>query len=296
MKISVLAIGELLADIITENYVSSLSQARTFRLYQGGSPANVCANLNWMGTHAVMVGCIGEDGIGHNILESIKEIGLDDVYISRSKIYPTSIVMVGRSKGTPDFVAYRMADAQIGPIDKALVEKSAMIHSGAFALSRNPAQRNILDALQLAVDLGKMVSIDWNFTQVLWQDDGKETFKKVCENRPLLKMSLDDVERFMGRSVLIQEALDFLSTLTTTVTCLTCGENGVWFRDDVDAVWKFQPAVSVSNVIDTTGAGDAFWSGFLNAYLQHRPTAACINDGLNMAAKKIQKLGPLYIA
>jgi fructokinase len=294
MKIDVLAIGELLADVISEQYVSSLAAATTFRLYQGGSPANVCANLKWMGDSAVMVSCVGDDGIGNMIVDSIKRIGLTDTHIARSRSYPTTIVMVGRSKGTPDFIAYRMADTQIPPIQHSLIEQSSILHSCAFALSRNPTQQNILDAFDLAISMEKKISIDWNFAPAIWQDDGKIIFNRICKNRPLLKMSLDDVERFLGKQVTIDEARNFLSTLTTTVTCLTCGKDGVWFCDNKDASWKYMPAVDVPEVRDTTGAGDAFWSGFLHAYLQKQSTANCIQEGLVIAARKIQKIGPLY--
>lgn len=294
MKIDVLAIGELLADVISEQYVSSLAEATTFRLYQGGSPANVCANLKWMGDNAVMVSCVGNDGIGNMIVDSIKKIGLADTHIARSSSYPTTIVMVGRSKGTPDFIAYRMADTQIPPIQHLLIGQSSILHSCAFALSRNPTQKNILDAFDKAVSMEKKISIDWNFAPAIWQDDGKAIFNRICKTRPLLKMSMDDVERFLGKQVSIEEARNFLSTLTTTVTCLTCGKDGVWYSDSNDTSWKYMPAVAVAEVRDTTGAGDAFWSGFLHAYLQKQSTTNCIQEGLVIASRKIQKIGPLY--
>jgi len=294
MKIDILAIGELLADVISEQYVSSLADATTFRLYQGGSPANVCANLKWMGDRAVMISCVGNDSIGDFIVESIKKIGLSDTYISRSTTHPTTIVLVGRSQGTPDFIAYRMADTQIGPINHSLIEQSSILHSCAFALSRNPAQQNILDAFDQAASMGKKISIDWNFAPSIWQDDGKLIFTRICRNRPLLKMSMDDVQRFLGKQVSEDEAKNYLSTLSTTVTCLTCGKEGVWFFDENDTSWKHMPAVSVAEVRDTTGAGDAFWSGFLHAYIKDLSTADCIQEGLAIASRKIQKIGPLY--
>lgn len=294
MKIDVLAIGELLADVISEQYVSSLADAATFRLYQGGSPANVCANLKWMGDNPVMVSCVGDDSIGNLIVDSIKKLGLSDTYISRNSSFPTTIVLVGRSQGTPDFVAYRMADTQIGPIHRTLIEQSSILHSCAFALSRNPAQLNILAAFDQAAGMGKKISIDWNFAPSIWQDDGTSIFRKICENRPLLKMSMDDIERFLGKQVSAEEARNYLSTLTTTVTCLTCGKDGVWYSDSNDTSWKFMPAIPVAEVRDTTGAGDAFWSGFLHAYLQKQSTGYCIQEGLAIASRKVQKIGPLY--
>jgi len=295
MKLDVLAIGELLADVISEQYVTSLKEASTFRVFQGGSPANVCANLKWMGDNAVIVSCVGDDSIGDLVLEFVRKSGLTSQFIGRSKTHPTSIVVVGRSKGTPDFVAYRMADTQIGPIETTLIEQSAIIHSCAFALSRNPARQNILDAFDYAVTMGKTISVDWNFAPAIWGYDGKDIFQRITAMRPLLKMSLDDVCRYWERDVSTEEAKNLLTSITATVTCLTCGKDGVWFKEHSVPGWRFLPAVPVDAVKDTTGAGDAFWSGFLHGYLKQQETSFCIQNGLNIAAQKIQKVGPLYL-
>ncbi len=296
MKIDVLVIGELLADVISEQYVNSIAEARSFEIFQGGSPANVCANLKWMGDKPVLVSCIGDDNVGTLVLDSIRKIGLSDEFVARSKTHPTTIVLVGRSRGTPDFVAYRMADTQIGPIKDKLIYDSSILHSCAFALSRDPARHNILDAFDRATATGKKISVDWNFAPGIWQDDGRDVFAKVCGMHPLLKISMDDVQRFWQKSLTIEEAKELLTPVTATVTCLTCGKDGVWFKEHGIGDWKFRPATPVPSVKDTTGAGDAFWSGFLHTYLKHQGTVLCIENGLSVAAQKIQKMGPLYLA
>ena len=294
MKIDVLAIGELLVDIISEEYIEDLSQAKTFKMFQGGSPANVCGNLHWLGSRAVIVSCIGDDGAGKFILEEIHKIGLEGTYINRSKRYPTSIVLVGRSKGTPDFIAYRMADTQIPSIPDELIERSSIVHSCAFALSKNPTRENILTAFKKATAKKRIISVDWNYAPSIWGDDnGKKVFDEVCALKPLLKFSLDDAERFAGKNLSLEEAKNFLYHLPATATCLTCGKDGVWYKHH-DTEWQFKPATPVAEVKDTTGAGDAFWAGFLSGYLKHNSLGECVSEGLNIAGMKVQKLGPLY--
>lgn len=294
IQTDVLVIGELLADIISNDYVGDLSEARHFQLFPGGSPANVCANLRWMGLRTRLVSCIGQDGIGDYILDTLRRLGLDDAFITRSDRYPTSLVLVGRSRSTPDFIAYRMADTQIGHIDEALISESRILHSGAFALSRNPAQQHILAAFARAQAMGKVISIDWNYAPRVWRDDGKAIFEQLCRYKPLLKMSLDDVERFVGQTLSIEDARAFLERLPVAVACLTCGRDGVWYKSGDDALWQFEPAQAVAEVKDTTGAGDAFWSGFLLAYLRADDLTGCVQEGIRMATRKIQQVGPLY--
>ena len=43
--------------------------------------------------------------------------------------------------------------------------------------------------------------------------------------------------------------------------------------------------------MDTTGAGDAFWSGFLFAYTSNRSYEECLQVALQLAALKLQNVG-----
>jgi sugar/nucleoside kinase (ribokinase family) len=294
-EIDFLAIGELLADVTSVDYVSSLSEAKTFRLHSGGSPANVCGNLKWLGVHASLISCVGYDSIGDYLIEEINKIGLNVEFIKRTKGFPTSIVLVGRSKGTPDFIAYRSADTQLSEIDPAILKQSQIIHSCAFALSKNPGQHHILNALSLASSMGKTISIDWNYAPSMWDRDGNNVFNKICSLHPLLKISMDDVNRFTGENLSVEDAKHFLQEFAAKIICLTCGKDGVWYKSKQDPHWAFEPAMPVEDVKDTTGAGDAFWAGFISVYLREKELGDCVRKGISIATKKVQKFGPLYL-
>ena len=53
------------------------------------------------------------------------------------------------------------------------------------------------------------------------------------------------------------------------------------------------PAIKINKIMDATGAGDAFWSGFLFAYLKKNSIKDCLNIALNLAALKLQNVGRL---
>jgi fructokinase len=294
MQIDFLAVGELLADLITTDYCEGLQNADTFHIFPGGSPANVAANLKFLRKEAAMVSCVGDDGIGKMLLQSVKTTGLLSSLIQISPAHPTSIVLVSRSKGTPDFIAYRGADAQLGIIEQSLIDATRIIHTTSFALSKNPAQSNIIKALQTAHALGKTVSLDWNFAPSIWADgDGREVFNTIMQLQPLLKISIDDMERFFGKALSIEECRHALNSYRFSTVCLTCGREGVWYKIE-DGSWSHKPALMVKKLVDTTGAGDAFWAGFIAAYLEEHGIERCITNALEMAAKKIQQEGPLY--
>ncbi len=289
-----LAIGELLADIISTDYCESLSHATMFQLVQGGSPANVAANVKYLGGAAKLVSCVGNDGVGKSLIKALKKTALSTNDIQIHKSEPTSLILISKSKNTPDFIAYRHADVWLQPIDDNLLKGAAVIHSTAFALSKQPAQNVILAAMNDAFSNGKTVSVDWNFAPQIWgADSGREVFQKLLKLKPLLKASIDDLERFEGRQLSIEQCKNLMGDYNTKATCLTCGKDGVWFKTGGQE-WNFLPALQVPQVVDVTGAGDAFWAGFIVDYMNDVPVEDCVQKGLETAAKKIQKTGPLY--
>ncbi|RZK89523.1 MAG: hypothetical protein EOO98_10380 [Pedobacter sp.] len=73
-KKKVLVIGELLADLISEKDIESLAFSSGFVMSQGGSSANLCANLKWMNIDAELIGSVGDDGLGTYLINEIKEV------------------------------------------------------------------------------------------------------------------------------------------------------------------------------------------------------------------------------
>ncbi|WP_316831531.1 carbohydrate kinase family protein [Pedobacter aquatilis] len=290
----VLIIGELLADVISETDITSLGSPSTFRISQGGSSANLCANLKWLGANTELVATVGSDNLGEFLLKELRNVGLSDANIGRSACRQTSIILVGKNAETPDFIPYRSADMAIKRIDDTLIASCEVIHTTAFALSKEPARSNILNALVTAHQMGKTVSVDWNFAPSIWQeDDGKDIFRKLCRLNPLLKISVDDVERFAEDTVNIEQAIEWLDRLNIRRICLTCGKEGVWFKAQ-NGAWKHKPALEVETVAGVTGAGDAFWSGFLFHFINNYTLEACVDKALGVAKLKIEKPYPLY--
>ena len=71
---------------------------------------------------------------------------------------------------------------------------------------------------------------------------------------------------------------------------MTSGADGAYFfhKDEV----SHQPVDKVTNVVDTTGAGDNFAAGFLDFYLQGKSAKESLENGNAKAVQVIQQLGP----
>ena len=85
-----------------------------------------------------------------------------------------------------------------------------------------------------------------------------------------------------------EKGCEFLKNLCETAI-VTMGEHGCWAARGKEKI--YQPAFHVPNVIDTTGAGDLFASGFLHEYLSNKSIGDCARAGALIASAVIQNIG-----
>lgn len=295
-NIDILCVGEALVDFIGHQDGVLINDTRDYHRYLGGSPTNVAMNTARLGLQTTLVASIGKDGLGSYILERLNEININSKFIKQTGESPTSVIFVSRSKDTPDFIPYRSADFLIteDQIPSDLLKKTTIFHTTCFALSKNPAQETIINKAKEAYELGCKLSIDINYSEKIWSDreNALKIIKKYCSYNPLVKISEDDIMRLFGTKVPHDEVFAFFHELGVDIVCLTLGKNGVKLSQKGQSL-ILKPAIKINKVMDATGAGDAFWSGFLFAYLKKNTIEDCLHIALNLAALKLQNVGRL---
>ncbi|MFD2933206.1 carbohydrate kinase family protein [Spirosoma flavum] len=293
---ALLSVGELLADFIGHHVTNSLLDAQDFRRYQGGSPANMATNMARLGNKAALVSCVGNDNIGKYLIRQVEESGVDTQFITSDPLEPTSIVLVSRTAGTPDFVAYRHADCQLTPdqLPDSLLAQAQLFHTTCFALSRQPAQNTIVDAAKRAKAAGCQVTIDTNYAPSIWPDRQQawRVLTDYCSAGALVKISEDDAERLYGEVQTPERILSDFHQMGASVICLTLGPNGSIVSYQEGEKQTHVPGKKI-DVVDVTGAGDAYWAGFLTAYLDGHAPESCAQAGAALAKMKLTRQGPL---
>lgn len=288
--------GEILVDFISTEVSTSLSEASSFTRYVGGQAANLAMNMSRLGFNSAVAACVGYDGLGQYARDQIRQSGVHTTFIQTTREAPTTIASITRQTQTPDFIIHRGADAFLRPSNELTetVSNSSIVHTSAFALSREPARTTILAALQTAHDAGRKISLDPNFDTTIWPDSAdfvdilKETFQLVDFTKP----SLEDCSRIFGpRNTAREYAHLFLDWGAKTVL-ISRGDQGVFFANTSGDEYEISAHEDL-HVVDVTGAGDAYWAGFLAATLNDLPDlkAACI--GQAVAELKISQIGPL---
>ncbi|MFK7905934.1 MAG: carbohydrate kinase family protein, partial [Chitinophagales bacterium] len=242
-----------------------------------------------------LVASIGEDGLGRYLQSELLALDMDCSGVKMRPNFPTTIITVAKTEGTPDFQAYRGADAQILPdqLSPEFLEQAEVFHTTCFALSKNPAQKSIMDAAKIAADHACQLSIDINYAPEIWanREEAQEVIATYCSYGALVKLSSDDWERTYQRpDDSIEEIIAFIHDLGAKEVCLTLGSKGVYVSNGAELVFVAAKKIEVA---DATGAGDAFWSGYLTAWLDGRSPKECALFGRSIAEIKLKHVGPL---
>lgn len=249
-----------------------------------------------LGNKSGLVACVGNDSIGKYLIRQIEDSGVDTQFITTDSSEPTTIVVVSRTAGTPDFVAYRHADSCIKSeqLPDSLLAQTQLFHTTCFALSRQPAQDAIVDAAKRAQAAGCQVTIDANYAPSIWPDRQQawRVLTDYLSAGALVKVSEDDVERLYGERQTPERVMNDFHQMGASIICLTLGPDGSLVSYEGGTQQVRIPGKKI-DVVDVTGAGDAYWAGFLTAYLDGHTPGNCAQAGAAMAKMKLTRQGPL---
>ena len=293
--IDILCVGELLIDMISYDFAETMDEAELFKRIPGGSPANLGMNMKRLGNNVRLAATVGKDDMGHYLVQYIKKLGLSTASLRQVNL-PTTLILVTRSREVSNFEAYRGADCHIslGQLSEKLLKDVSIFHTTCFALSKKPAQTNILRGAKRAVVAGCRLSIDVNYAKKIWENqaEAQRIGAEYCSHGALVKCSEVDWERLYGSKLTDpkQAAQHFLNIGASEV-CVTLGGDGCFVASNTEE-GHFLPTRPVE-VKDTTGAGDAFWSGYLTARLEGHSTLHAAMAGRRMAELKLGHFGPL---
>lgn len=292
--LDVLAVGELLIDLISTEMAPSLRETLEFRRYQGGAPANLALNVAKLGLRAALIAKVGIGSFGHHCKLELSRYGVLTDYLVMDHQVRTTIVFVARTASTPDFEVARQGDAQLRAeeIPDEAVARARLIHTSAFALSREPCRSAVRHVVQLAAAQGKLISLDPNYHPEIWPNlfEARTVLSELYPLVDLTKPSLDDAERIFGPGHSPEKYVEMFQALGAKTVVLTMGAGGILLGHDGQLSHIAADSVEVA---DATGAGDAFWAGFLVAWLDGHDPERCVLFAREVAGRKLRTVGPL---
>ncbi len=271
MTQSVLALGEILIDLIAEG-ATSLENATSFTPRAGGAPANVAVALARQGVPAAFCGVCGADLFGRKLRAVLRENAVDDSALRADSAEKTTLAFAWKDeRGDGHFQLLRLADRQLSVADveaAGIADRSAIV-IGSVALSEEPSRQAIHHAATLAADAGVPVCFDLNIRPSLWSSTAelRAAIEPLWGKTTLLKLSLDDARVLLGAETTSDEVLAWLRELAIEHVVLTDGARGSWYLAD-HAIFEFVPAFAIE-AVEPTGAGDAFTAGIIGGLIEN---------------------------
>lgn len=254
------SIGEMVIDFIPG------SEPGSYIRNAGGAPANVAIAAARSGLAAGMCCSVGEDDFGHFLMDTLRDCGVRALHPQLCSGAITTMAFVTLdAAGDRSFTFARKPGADMFLSEKDVKEEdiadAVIVHAGSCSLSASPVAEATVRALRLGRERNKLVSFDVNYRSLMWNGDRDACTAKVFEILPyvdLLKISEEEVGMMGGEKAL--PAL--MERFGLKLIVETLGGDGArcFFQGKVLEI-PGREAVCV----DATGAGDAFWGGFLSS-------------------------------
>ena len=233
-RLDLLAVGETMVDFISHEMANSLRTASQFSRYLGGQPANVAVYVAKLGGRSAVITSLGSDYFGEYVEDQLQNHGVGTEAVSRTDEAATTNAFVTRTVSVPDFQVNRGADAllTVRQVDEEMISRARIVHTSAFALSRDPQRLAVRRAMRLGSRLGKIVTLDPNYDPRVWPDkvEAWEVLAEVMPYVTIVKPSLEDARRLfdfnMDEETLEETAITEFHDLGAEIVILTRSGGG----------------------------------------------------------------------
>jgi len=269
--------GKIYADIDPEREVS------------GGSAANIVAGLASLGSDCAFIGKVYDDELGQTFSRDIGAAGID---------FDTPPLKSGPSTGrsvvlvTPDaersMFTYLGAATRLTPddIDENIIKASKYIFLEGYLWDSEGGKQALLKAADLAHKHGRKIAFTLSDISCVLAHR-KELLKFVDESVDTLFANEEEIKAFFEEKDFMK-ALDKVKNIVNIAAITRNAQGSVVVNRRIKI---FVEAESVKDVVDSTGAGDLYASGFMYGLVNGKTLGMCALIGGIVAAEIITHYG-----
>jgi sugar/nucleoside kinase (ribokinase family) len=277
-------IGDLVEDVVvwlnTELNIGSDTES-VIRRTRGGSAANVSMFAALTGTPSRFIGQVGNDRLGSQLCEVLRDSGVDVQVIADGRT--GSIVVLVQPNGQRSFLTDRGVASHLAHFDATLMNDVSILHVPTYSLTDEPLASTCLQYINTARATGSIISIDASSSSVLKQY-GTDRYRALIQTlQPHVFLCNEDEAKVLGLGAQ-------LPIVGAALTIIKQGPLPV-IAVQHDGTTTEVAVTPVANIVDTTGAGDAFAAGFLPHYAQTKNIGNAIAQGNALASRVLQSPG-----
>ncbi len=252
----------------------------------GGGACNVAVGLANFGLKVASIIRIGKDHSGQAILEKLREKKVDTRFVQVDKKLHTGISAIIQPKGGErTILTYRGANDNFKIENCKLKIETRWIY--VASLSGKSWEKVLNQIFNLKFKVSDL-KIAWN-PGILQLEVGKKKLAKFLRKTEVLILNRNESAMLTGkREKNVPLLLKSLAKLGPKIVVITCGKDGAYVMDK-DRV-LYQPS-KAAKIVDTTGAGDSFSSGFLAGLILFNDLKKALKLGILNSAANLEKIG-----
>lgn len=272
----IVVVGDLGVDVLVEPSSPAVAGADVparIRIAPGGAGANTAAWLAHLGAEVTLVARIGDDAAGRTADEELRTAGVHPVLTVDGR-HPTCTVVSLLGPGDRTLLSDRGAAAHLSAADLPDLRGNGHLHLSGYVLLDASSRDAGLAALAAARAAGLTTSVDPQAAPAL-----TPTFREWVRGVDLLLPNADELRALGGSAALLARV---------GAVAVTDGPGSAAWEDQRGRWVASPPPVEV---VDATGAGDAFDAGLLVAWLRGAGPRATLYAGCAAGADAVSRLG-----
>lgn len=246
----------------------------------GGNACNVGVGLTRAGFHTALVAELASDEFSEKIVNGLKDEKVDLSKVIRHKGQSSFSIGINFQGERTLFVEHQERDHPFffDDIKTDLIYLTSLGHKWAHVYERV--------AQYVAKNHDTLLAFNPGSHQF---QDGVGTFSYLLPVTTILFVNKEEAEKIVGRTGDIKELLSYVKNKGPRMVVITDGERGSYCIDERGSIYH-KEALHVP-VVERTGAGDAYATGFIAGYLEGKAIPECMTWGTHNAASVVGRMG-----
>jgi fructokinase len=259
------------------------------KIEAGGSVANTMAGIAYLKGDPSFIGKINSDEFGKIYKKSLKKINVNFRYSEKDESLPTgaSIIFI-----TPDsertMCTYLGISSQLSKddINEDDIKDYEVIFLEGYLWDKGLSEEMFKHVINLAKKNNIKIAMSLSDIFCVTRHR-KDFFNLLINDLNILIGNENEINELMQKNNLLDSINEIIRI--NKLIIITRSANGSLAVSNSEITNC--EIVKVEKVLDLTGAGDLFASGFFNEYLNKSNIKKCLQTGSELAAKIIQQIG-----
>ena len=272
--------------IFDENeFKQLLSNLKIEKTVSGGSVANSIVGLSQLGNDVGFIGKVNDDDLGGKYEEGLKTENVKYFYSKKKEELPTGtclILVTPDSERTMCTFLGTAGKINENDVDENAIKKSEIIFLEGYLWDEGDPKK----AFDKAINNANKVAM--SLSDQFCVDRHKPHFLELVKNKLDITFANEQEITSLIDAKNFEEVINFSKKLNKLVV-VTRGEKGAIAIQGEKVVET--EIIQNLKILDLTGAGDLFASGFLHGYVNQLSIKESLEKGTQMSAKVIQQIG-----